>query len=322
MKIINFEDIRSLSISPSKCLEWVDETICNKKIATLPPKISMKPFDGVFCNVMPSIIPYGSEEISRGGVKVVTRYPDRVPSLESCILLMNAATGEFLTLMDGTWITAMRTGAVAAHSALLFAKNNFSVIGMMGLGNTARATLLVLAEKIKDREITVKLLKYKGQEESFAERFSEYNNLKFVYVDTAEKMVMGSDVVISGATYLPLDVCPDECFDEGVLVVPIHTLGFTNCDLFFDKVFADDLGHVHHFKNFNKFKQFAEVSDVVNGIKPGRENDRERILLYNIGVSIHDIYFAASIYEIMKQDGILDSLPEADLKIPLEKFWV
>lgn len=235
---------------------------------------------------------------------------------------MNADTGEFLALMDGTWITAMRTGAVAAHSVLLFAKNNFSVIGMMGLGNTARAALLVLTEKIKDREITVKLLKYKGQEESFAERFSEYKDLKFVYVDTAEEMVRGSDVVISGATYLPEDVCPDECFAEGVLVVPIHTLGFTNCDLFFDKVFADDLGHVCHFKNFNKFKQFAEVCDVVNGIKPGRENGAERILTYNIGVSIHDIHFAASIYEMMQHRGILDQLPEADLKDPMEKFWV
>ena len=71
--------------------------------------------------------------------------------------------------------------------------------------------------------------------------------------------------MISGATYLPNDVCADEYFDEGVLVQPIHTLGFTNCDMFFDKVFADDLGHVHHFKNFEKFRQFAEVCDVVNG---------------------------------------------------------
>ncbi len=321
MKIINFKDIKSLSISPSKCYEWVEETIHNKNSTILPPKISMKPFDGVFCNVMPGIITNGSKKNS-GGVKVVTRYPNRVPSLESCILLMNATTGEFLALMDGTWITAMRTGAVAAHSILLFSKEHFSVIGMMGLGNTARATLLILAEKIRNREITVKLLKYKGQEENFAERFSKYKNLKFDYVDTAEEMVQGSDVVISGATYLPQDVCPSECFDEGVLVVPIHTLGFTNCDLFFEKVFADDLGHVHHFKNFDKFKRFAEVCDVVNGIEPGRENARERILVYNIGVSIHDIHFASSIYEMLQQNGILDSLPDADLKNPLEKFWV
>ena len=100
---------------------------------------------------------------------------------------------------------------------------------------------------------------------------------------------------------------------------PIHTLGFTNCDLFFDKVFADDTGHVHHFKNFDKFKNFAEVCDVVNGEKQGRENDSERILTYNIGISIHDINFAANIYSmILSADG---EVPSVNFEDPTEKFW-
>ncbi len=321
MKIITFRDIASLNISPSTCFDWAESMIKNKRNALLPPKISLKPRDGVFCNVMPSIIKDGDAG-DRGGVKVVTRYPDRVPSLESRILLMNAETGEFLALMDGTWITAMRTGAVAAHSVLLFGKKNFATIGMMGLGNVVRSTLVILADKIPDRELHIKLLRYRGQEEDFAKRFSSYGNLHFTFVDTAEEMVKGSDVVISGATYLPNDVCADEYFDKGVLVQPIHTLGFTNCDLFFDKVFADDYGHVCHFKNFDKFRSFAEVCDVVNGDVSGRENDDERILAYNIGISVHDINYAASIYQLMSERGVLDTLPDVDMKDPEEKFWV
>ena len=321
MKIITFKDIVDLDIKPSMCFDWVETMIKNKKQALLPPKISLKPKDGVFCNVMPSII-LGAENANSGGVKVVTRYPDRVPSLESRILLMNADTGEFLALMDGTWITTMRTGAVAAHSILLFAKKNFTTIGMMGLGNVARSTIIILADKLPDMELHIKLLKYKDQEKNFARRFASFSNLHFTFVDTPEEMVKGSDVVISGATYLANDICADEYFDKGVLVQPIHTLGFTNCDLFFDKVFADDLGHVHHFKNFDKFRQFAEVCDVVNGKKPGRENDEERILAYNIGVSIHDINFAASIYQMMKKRGILSSFPDVEMREPTEKFWV
>lgn len=301
--------------------DWAESTIKNKKSAVLPPKISLKPYDGVFCNVMPSIVTATSNNLC-GGVKVITRYPNRAPSLESVILLMNAETGEFLALMDGTWITTMRTGAVAAHSIMLFAKNNFQTIGMMGLGNVSRSTLLVLSDKLPNKEFHIKLLKYKGQEEDFANRFKEYNNLHFSFVVTPEEMIKGSDVVISGATYLPNDVCADKYFDDGVLVQPIHTRGFTNCDLFFDKVFADDLGHVRDFKNFEKFKQFAEVCDVVNGEKPGRENDSERILAYNIGISIQDISFAAYIYQLMEKQGIVSSLPEIDMKDPTEKFWV
>lgn len=321
MKIITFQDISRLNILPEECFEWVVDVLKEKYKALLPAKISLKPRDGVFCNVMPSMIL--TADGLAGGIKAVTRYPDRVPCLQSQILLMDANSGEFLALMDGTWITAMRTGAVAAHSIMLLARKNYRTIGMMGLGNTARAALLILAEKNPDRELYIKLLKYKNQEQDFKERFSGYPRLHFSFVDTPEDMVRGSDVVISGATYLPQDICGDDCFEEGVLVVPIHTLGFTNCDFFFDKVYADDLGHVCHFRNFDKFKKFAEVSDVINGCAPGRESDAERIIAYNIGISIHDINFASKIFaRICENPAIAAQLPEADMRLPDEKFWV
>ena len=312
MKIITFSDVKNLNISPETCYEWVSETIRDKERYILPPKISLKPRDGVFCNVMPTI---GG---SMGGVKVVTRYPEREPSLDSKLLLMNADNGDFLALMDADFITAMRTGAVAAHSIRLLAKTGYSTIGIMGLGNTARAALLVLLEVERDKHFDVKLLRYKDQAESFIERFSDYKNVSFTIVDTPRDIVRGSDVVISAITYTDGDLCADEDFDEGVLVVPIHSRGFTNCDLFFDKVFADDEGHVCHFGNFKKFRSFAEVSDVVNGRAKGRENGRERILAYNIGLSIHDIFFASKIYGMLSDKN----LPEIDLKSPSEKFWV
>ena len=313
MKIITFKDIVKQNISPKTCYKWASEMILNKNNALLPPKISMKPFDGVFCNVMPSIID------NVGGIKVVTRYPERVPALESFLTIYDVETGKNLALMDATWITAMRTGAVAAHSILLLAKKNFSTIGMVGLGNTARATLLVLAEICPDKKFNIKLKKYNSQEIDFAKRFEKYSNLNFTFVDTAQQVVRGSDVIISAVTYMPEDFCDDDCYDPGVLVVPVHTLGFTNCDLFFDKVFADDYGHVCHFRNFDKFKSFAEVTDVVNQRVAGRENDEERILAYNIGISLHDINFAEHIYTLLKDNS---SLPDISLDGPTEKFWI
>lgn len=253
------------------------------------------------------------------GVKVVNRYPERKPSLDSKLLLLNNETGEFLALMDANWITAMRTGAVATHSIMQFAKSGFSTIGMLGLGNTCRSTLLVLASVLKDRKLKIKLLRYKDQAEDFIQRFADFNNLEFTIVDTNEELVKGSDVIVSCVTYFGEDLCSDDCFDEGVLVVPVHTRGFTNCDLFFDKVYADDYGHVHHFKNFDKFKYFAEVCDVVNGLAEGRKNDKERILAYNIGLSIHDINYAAHVYEMIKDNA---ELLDIDMHDPEDKFWI
>ena len=142
MKIINFNDITALNIPAEVCYDWVSDMIREKKDAILPAKTHISMEDNEFCNIMPSLL--CSQGESSIGVKVVTRYPERKPSLDSKIMLLNASTGEFLAMMDGNWITAMRTGAVAAHSIIHFAKNNWETIGMIGLGNVARSSLLVL----------------------------------------------------------------------------------------------------------------------------------------------------------------------------------
>lgn len=317
MKLITFKDIENLKIPPNQCYEWVNYIIKHKNEAILPSKISMKPNPEVFCNVMPCMI--DSNIGNYAGLKVVTRYPNRLPSLDGKLLLLDKETGDFLALMDADWITTMRTGAVAVNSIMLFAKKDFETIGFIGLGNTAMATLLILQNILPDKHLKIKLFKYKNQEEIFKQRFEKYSNLEFIYVDTYEQVVKGSDVVVSAVTYLDVDICSDDCFDEGILVIPIHTRGFTNCDLFFDKVYADDTNHIHHFKNFDKFKNFSEVTDVMNGRCNGRENDKDRIIVYNIGISLHDIYFAANIYKILDNKK---TLLELDMKQPKEKFWV
>lgn len=314
MRVITYSNIKNEKIEPKQCYEWVSDVIKNKSKAILPAKISLKPdIEGVFYNTMPSIIP----EADCAGIKLVTRYPDREPSLDSQILLYNLKTGKNIALLDGNWITAMRTGAVAAHSISLLAVKDFSTLGFIGLGNTARTTLMVLEALYPKRQMTIKLKSYKNQHILFAERFKDYTNITFEYCDTYKAVIEDSDVVISAATVFEQDICDDKYFKKGILVVPIHTRGFTNCDLFFDKVYADDVNHVKGFKNFDKFKFFSEVSEVVNGVNPGRQNDEERILAYNIGISLHDIYFAKKIYDI-----IADKCQDVSLDAPRDKFWV
>ena len=316
MKVATHEDIVNLGVDPRKSYEWASYAIEHKAEMMLPSKISLKPKTGAFCNVMPSIVamPDGRKF---GGVKMVTRYLEREPSLDSKLILFDADNGDIKAIMDANWITAMRTGAVAAHSLKLFAKSNFKTLGMIGLGNTARAALLVYSA-ISDKKILVKLLKYKDQEKLFCERFKDCTNIKFEFCDTVEQLISESDAVVSSATYLPNDLCIDQYFRKGILLVPIHTLGFTNCDLFFDKVFADDIGHVSGFKNFAKFKKLAEVSEVVNGTAKGRENDNERIIAYNIGVAMHDIFFAANLYAMLDER----KLSSVDFLSPTSKFWI
>ncbi|NLE33597.1 MAG: ornithine cyclodeaminase family protein [Bacteroidales bacterium] len=312
MKIIDFRQIESLAVSPAECMEWVYDALLVKDKAYLPPKYSLKLDNDIFINTMPCSIP----ELGIFGVKIVSRYPLNIPSLDSTLLLYDLNTGELLALMDANWITAMRTGAVASLAVKTLERSEASIYSIMGLGNTARATLLCMLHSRPEKFFTVRLLMYKDQAERFAQRFSDYKNIRFEIVGDPEKLIRNADVIISCITSAKGVIAPDDSFREGVLVVPVHTRGFQNCDLFFDKVFADDTEHVRGFKYFDRFRRFAELGDVLKKKVAGRETQEERILSYNIGIALHDIYFAG---KILKK-GTFDR--EVSLNKSSEKFWL
>lgn len=297
MKIINLSDIDDLGIRPATCVEWIKESFALKNIAQLPPKISLHPQGNDFFNTMPCLLP---APYNYYGVKVVSRIKGAIPALNSKMLLYNSLSGELLALLDADWITTMRTGAVATLAIQTFRRGHDIAYGFIGLGNTGRATLQCLLDSEPDIMHHVTLLRYKNQAESFVLYFRNYTNVSFNICDKVDLLVSQSDVLVSCITEAQGLLCDNnDCYKEGCLVVPVHTRGFQNCDLFFDKVFADDAAHVCDFKYFSQFKYFAEIQDVVSGKKPGRESERERILSYNIGIGLHDVVFAAKIHELL-----------------------
>ena len=295
MRIITEEQIKSLKIDSKTFVQWVDEALRLKKSAILPSKISMKPQEDIFVNVMPTIIG------DVGGVKVVSRYPERKPTLESKMLLFNAKTGDYEALIEASYITTIRTAAVAVHSVKLLAKKNFSQVGFIGMGEIGLTTLKILLDVYCDDNLTVRIYNYKNRAIEVIKQFSEYKNVNFISCDAVEDVVSSSEVILSAPTYLKDDICADKMFKEGVLLVPIHTRGFTNCDLFFDKIYGDDYGHICHFKYFDKFRYFAETSQVILGERVGRELDSERIIAYNIGIALHDVWFASKITSMLEE---------------------
>lgn len=316
MRIISFEAIKNLNIPITDCLSWVNNALKLKYKVELPKKTSIKLNNGtVFFNSMPCNIP----EINRFAIKQVSRYPDRHPAISGELLLYDSATGDLLAIMDADWITAIRTGAVATSAINLFKSQNSKTYAFMGLGITARATMLCLLESNPNESFSVKLLKYKDQADSFIERFKDYENVEFEIVTSEEELITDTDVIVSCVTVAENIIGNDEWFKEGVLVVPVHTRGFQNCDLFFDKVFADDEDHVKEFKHFNKFKSFNETSRVLLNQSEGRTSENERILSYNIGLALHDTYFASKIYELISNDA---SLPTISLEKSKDKFWL
>ena len=324
MKIISEQLIRSLGISPKICVDWVCESFAMKQDAQLPAKISVHPNDGEFFTSMPCLLPPpidGINSLKRQyfGMKVVHRLLDSTPSLGSDMILYDAKTGSLLALIDADWITTMRTGAVAAVASKALRKSNSKIYGFVGLGNTARATLLCILEQEPEKHFYVKLARYKDQAELFIERFKDYSNVSFEIVNSVNQMASEVDVFISCITNAQgLLVSDEKTFQPGVTVIPVHMRGLQNCDTTFDRVFGDDTGHVRNFKYYNQYNDYNEIGEVLAGRDPGRKSDTQRIIDYNYGLGLHDVVYAAKLFEMIE----FHLLPEIEIIKETEKFWV
>ena len=298
MKSIKNSEIVALGISATECVEWVREAFVMKSECQLPAKISVHPTGNDFFTTMPCLLP---KEYGRFGAKVVSRIVGRVPALKSDMMLFDSNNGELLALVDCDWITAMRTGAVAALAIKTFRNSTAKEYAFIGLGSTARATLTCLLESCRDEQLNIRLFRYKDQAEKIVEEYKHYANASFTIVDNTSELVRGADVVVSCITDASGILVEDESlFKPGVMVVPVHTRGFQNCDTTFDKVYADDTDHVKGFKYFSQFKEFHQIEEVLKGEVAGRESDSERILSYNIGLGLHDVLYASRIYDMLK----------------------
>lgn len=108
---ITSEEIEALNISARTSVEWVRESFLMKERAQLPAKISLHPQGDDMINTMPCLLP---RELGRFACKIISRIEGQKPVLKSEVMLLDSRTGRELALINGDWITARRTGAVAA----------------------------------------------------------------------------------------------------------------------------------------------------------------------------------------------------------------
>ncbi len=103
----------------------------------LRPHVAVPPADGVFL-VMPAYLA-GSGAL---GVKLLTLFPQnpeqhQLPSINALVMLFDTTTGLPLALMDGSWLTALRTGAASGVATRLLAREDARTLALFGAGAQA-----------------------------------------------------------------------------------------------------------------------------------------------------------------------------------------
>jgi thiomorpholine-carboxylate dehydrogenase len=124
--------------------------------------------------------------------KLITLIPGNVarglPTLLATIVLMDPATGRTLAVMDGTWITALRTAAVSAVAVDCLTSKNSKIVAMLGSGALARTHALALRAVRPVSEIRV----WSRDAANVARCADEVEGVES---KTAEDAVRGADIV-------------------------------------------------------------------------------------------------------------------------------
>lgn len=316
MKFLDFNQIRDLKLSAEELYKWTCEVWKKQDRFILPPKTHTWQGKSGRYMTMPCIMP--EEDIA--GVKFICRNVDDaegLPKRNANIMLQKISEHGLYAAIDGTWITTMRTGACAYYNATKFARSTPETLAIYGLGLAARAFMFFWYNLYK-KPITIKLLPYKDQVELFVGKYPENDFIKYQIVNSIEEL-FDADIIISCVSFAHSILCEDtNVFKKGCTIVPVHTAGFQNCDLVFDKIFVDDIGHVQGYRYYEQFKErMTRISEVENHIQKGRENDEQQIIVYNGGLAIFDIYWAM---KILNKFG--DEIIDIPMYYPEERFWI
>ena len=113
--------------------------------AQVPQRMAVDLAEQGLALLMPSLLQ--TKEQRAFGLKVVTvmprNPPKNLPRIYASVLLLDAATGKMQAVLEGGWLTAMRTGAVSGLATALLARQDADVLALFGAG--AQAPMQVLA---------------------------------------------------------------------------------------------------------------------------------------------------------------------------------
>jgi ornithine cyclodeaminase/alanine dehydrogenase-like protein (mu-crystallin family) len=247
------------------------------------------------------------------GAKLVTVYPDNAArglhTHLAVISLFDADTGELAAVMDGRYITELRTAAASAVSVRHLARRDASTLAILGSGVQARSHLAALPLVRNFREIRAW--------SPTPARLAEFARGPVQPAPTAEAAVRGADVILLATSSIKPAIV-SEWVDAGAHVIAIGACRpsqreidpqlVARAALFTDSRAAilKESGDVIQSIREGLFAEdhvLAELGEVVNGSKPGRTSDRQITLFKSLGLAIEDLTAADLVYRRARESG-------------------
>jgi alanine dehydrogenase len=259
------------------------------------------------------------EDLGLIGTKIASGFYDNpkigLPSTLAVIVLLDLKTSVPLAILDGTYITAVRTGAAGAVAASVLARKDSEKVGLIGAGSQGRMQVLALNEIFHLERVTV-FDNVEASREKYASEMNERLGIEVQAVNNAKDAVANADIIIT-VTPSRQAIVKDEWVTNGMHINAIgaDAPGKQELDpriMTRAKIVVDSLaqckiiGEIQHALSLCLIKEsdvHAEIGQVLMGRKSGREADDEITLFDSTGVAAQDIAAANLVYQLAKKTG-------------------
>jgi alanine dehydrogenase len=250
-------------------------------------------------------------------------------ALRFLVPLYRSATGELLALIEADYLGLMRTGAASGVATRYMAREDAHTLALIGAGYQAQGQLEGVAAVRQLTEVRV-FSRSVERRENFAKQMSAKLKLRVEPAHSAEQAVRNADIVVTATT-------AHRAVVEGAWLAPgmhINAIGAN----FPQKRELDDASIARASRIVVDFTEQAreeagdliqafaadparwnsvhELSQVITGSFPGRENENEITLFKSSGIAIWDVAAAARVYELALTRGCGKQVPlwEANTK--------
>lgn len=243
----------------------------------------------------------------------------KLPNMMGNLILGDGETGSTLAIMDASLITGIRTGAAGAISSKYMARKDAKTAAVFGMGAQARMQVYALSRVRQIEEIRAfDKFANDAMAESYRADVEKETGARVVCCASAEEAARGADILIcptpSRAFYLK-----KEWVRPGAHIVEVGVDGEGKQEIdpaifaMADKVVCDSIaqclarGETRNAVLAGTFAPeqiYAEIGELVLGLKPGRESDDEITIFDTTGMGIQDNTTGQAVYRAAREKGL------------------
>jgi len=267
------------------------------------------------------IMPCYAAGMHHMSLKLLTQFADNgrfgLPLIQAIVLLADAVHGRLLAIMDGTAITALRTGAASGVATRWLAQPRAETAAIFGAGVQARAQLeaVCAAREIKQARV---FDCRRAAAEAFAADMAGRLGVSVLAVSTAAEALTGAQVVCT-ATTSPTPVFDDRDLAAGVHInavgawrprtaeIPPDTVCRARVFVDHREAALDEAGDLRMPLEDGRIRAEhirTELGEVIANRAAGRQTGDEVTLFKSVGLAVQDLFAAACALENARRLGI------------------